>query len=107
MWLEVLKYVSVIISSGIWIALIDLWKTKRNKKSADKQMLLGLGHDRIYESCSKILDRGWVTIDELENLEYLFVPYKKLGGNGTAERLMDLVVKLPHHKSVDNDEKMG
>ena len=35
-------------------------------------------------------------MDEYDNLKnYLYEPYKKLGGNGTAERVMDEVDKLP------------
>ena len=99
MWVEVLKYASVIISSGIWVAILNWYKDKRNIKSADKQMLLGLGHDRIFELCNIYLERGWITVDELENLNnYLFEPYTKLGGNGTCARLMEEVCKLPHRK---------
>lgn len=95
MWVEVLKYLSVIISSGIWVAILNCYKEKKNIKSADKQMLLGLGHDRLFDLCMKYLDRGYVTADEYENLNYLFEPYKQLGGNGTCERLMENVYKLP------------
>ena len=35
-------------------------------------------------------------MDEYDNLKnYLYEPYKKLGGNGTAERVMDEIDKLP------------
>lgn len=49
-------------------------------------MYLGLG----------CIDRGWFTQDEYENLNtYLYEPYKKLGGNGSALRVMQEVNKLP------------
>lgn len=86
-----------LIGSGVWVSLIELLKEKINRKSADKQMILGLGHDRLYQLCEHYIDRGYVTVDELENLEYLYVPYKKLGGNGTGERLFNQVNSLPHH----------
>jgi hypothetical protein len=45
---------------------------------------------------TQYIKRGYVTKDEFENLhDYLFVPYKKLGGNGTAEKVMDDVKRLP------------
>ena len=67
-----------------------------DKKDASKEMILGLAHDRIMYLCMFYLDRGdWITHDELENLEeYLFKPYLKMGGNGTAKVLMERVVKL-------------
>ena len=107
MWVEVLKYVSVIISSGIWVAILNCYKEKKNIKSADKQMILGLGHDRLFDLCVKYIERGWITADELENLNYLFEPYKSLGGNVTCERLMEDVFKLPHKRVVTKYETVS
>lgn len=84
--------VSVLGSSGLWAFL----QSKMDKNNAKTRMILGLGHDRIIYLCEAYIDRGWLTHDEYENLyEYLFIPYKNMGGNGTAERLMKEVEKLP------------
>ena len=84
--------VSVLGSSGLWAFL----QSKMDKNNAKTRMILGLGHDRIIYLCETYIDRGWLTHDEYENLyEYLFIPYKNMGGNGTAERLMKEVEKLP------------
>ena len=41
------------------------------------------------------IQRGYITKDEYENLhDYLYLPYKKLGGNGTAEKIMKEVDRL-------------
>lgn len=41
------------------------------------------------------IKRGWITKDEYEDLrDYLYKPYKELGGNGSAERIMLEVDKL-------------
>jgi hypothetical protein len=62
-------------------------------------MLIGLGHDRIMFLGMKYIERGFITQDEYENLyDYLYKPYKKLGGNGSAERVMKEVDKLPIKK---------
>ena len=59
-------------------------------------MLLGLAHDRIIWLCEKYIDRGWISTEEFENLhDYLYIPYKEMGGNGSAERLMNIVKTLP------------
>ncbi len=43
---------------------------------------------------------GYITQDEYENLyEYLYKPYEKLGGNGSAKRIMTEVDQLAIHKS--------
>ena len=62
-------------------------------------MLLGLGHDRIIYLGGQYIKKGYVTEAEFENLnKYLYEPYKKLGGNGTAEKIMTDVKKLPIEK---------
>lgn len=83
--------------SGIWTALFDYLKTRRNKLTVEQKMLLGLAHDTLYSRLDVYLDRGYVSMDELENLEYIIIPYKQLGGNGTCERMYEAVCKLPHH----------
>lgn len=55
---------------------------------------LALSHDKLYNYCTTYLERGYVTVGELDNLEYLFDSYKKLGGNGTGEHLYNEVKKL-------------
>ena len=62
-------------------------------------MLKGLGHDRIMFLGMSYIDRGYITQDEYENLyQYLYRPYEKLGGNGSAKRVMQEVDKLPIKK---------
>lgn len=84
--------ISVMGSSGLWAFL----QKRADKKDASRLMILGLGHDRIIALCEKYIERGSLSCDEYENLyEYLYKPYKDMGGNGTAERLMEEVKKLP------------
>ena len=93
-WLQIVLtiFTSVLASSGLW-AFLGGWLTRN---TAEKEMLLGLGHDRIMFLGLKYLDRGWITQDEYENLnDYLYAPYKKLGGNGSAQKIMSEVEKLP------------
>lgn len=88
-----------VFSSGMFqliIFLIQRHDSKNGKKSAESDMLLGLGHDRIVFLGEQYIQRGFISRDEYENLhDYLYKPYQKLGGNGTAERIMDEVGKLP------------
>ena len=85
---------SVLASSGFWAYFIK----KLDKNSAEKEMLRGLAHDRIIYLGMTYIERGWITQDEFENLnDYLYVPYEKLEGNGSAKKVMDGVKKLPMH----------
>ena len=87
---------SVIASSGLWAILHHMG----DRISAEKEMLVGLAHDRIVYIGMQYVERGYITRDEYENLhDYLYVPYAKLGGNGSAKRVMDEVDKLPIHAS--------
>lgn len=93
-WLQIIVTIltSVLASSGLWAFL----GSRLDRHSAEKEMLLGLGHDRIMERGMKYLDRGWITQDEYENLHvYLYEPYKKLGGNGSAHKIITEIDKLP------------
>lgn len=56
---------------------------------------IALLHDKIYKYCSEFIESGKVSIDDLNNLEYLFKSYKSLGGNGTGETLYNRVKELP------------
>ena len=83
---------SMIASSGMW-AFLSQRLTKRDVKT---EMLVGLAHDRIMFLGMSCIERGFITQDEYENLyEYLYKPYEKLGGNGSAKRVMTEVNKLP------------
>ena len=82
---------ALLASGGYW----SYKMSKNNHKTAESKMLMGLAHDRIVELGMKYIDRGAITRDEYENLyDYLYLPYKELGGNGSAERVMEVVKQL-------------
>lgn len=86
---------AVLASSGFWALVQKL----TDKKDAKTQMLVGLAHDRILYLGMFYVQRGYITKDEYENLyDYLYKPYLKMGGNGSAKRVMGEVDKLPLHK---------
>lgn len=83
---------TIIASSGFWTYILK----KQTSRSSESKMLMGLGHSRIIELSLIYIQNGSITQDEYNNLyTYLYLPYKELGGNGTAERIMDEVSKLP------------
>ena len=84
--------VAVLTSSCLW-ALIG---KRQDKNDVERKMLVGLAHDRIIHLGMAYLTRGYITQDEYENLnDYLYQPYEKMGGNGSAKRVMEEVRKLP------------
>ena len=87
--------VAVLTSSGLW-ALVS---KREDKNNAERKMLVGLAHDRIIHLGMTYIQRGEVTQDEYENLnDYLYAPYEKMGGNGSAKRVMEEVRRLPIRK---------
>lgn len=87
---------AVFASTGFWAFLSTLIQRRDKKESAEAQMLKGLGHDRICYLGSVYIKQGYISKEDYENLhDYLYKPYKKLGGNGTAEKVMKEVDKLP------------
>lgn len=97
-WIQMIITIvcSVIASSGFWA-----WIMKRMERNDTKtEMLRGLAHDRIVYLGMEYITRGWITKDEYENLyEYLYKPYEKMNGNGSAKKIMNEVNRLPIHEA--------
>lgn len=97
-WIQMVVTIvcSVLASSGLWAYI----SKHSDQKDAKTQLLIGMAHDRIMYLGMSYIERGYITSDEYENLqEYLYKPYEKAGGNGSAKRVMLEVNKLPIVKS--------
>lgn len=89
--------VSVFGSTGVW----TFFQKRAERKDVKTELLVGLAHDRIMTLGMEYIHRGSITADEYENLShYLYEPYHKLGGNGSAERI---VREVDHLKISDDD----
>lgn len=94
---------AILASSGFWAFItVIVQKHLENKysvssrMSVEREMLIGLAHDRILSLGMKYIQRGYITRDEYENInQYLYEPYSKLGGNGSAKKIMEELNKLP------------
>lgn len=88
-WLETL-FTAVI---GAFSLLIKKLYSKLKQELSTQKMLkegmLAILHDRLYQLCTKYIDKGEIAVDELENLEYLYLSYHNLGGNGTGTTLFN------------------
>ena len=80
---------TAITSSGVMSLIVYLIqrhdKRKDDAKAKDSvinRMLFGLGHDKIVYLTDKYVKRGAITLKEKRNLEFLYIPYKEMGGNG-------------------------
>lgn len=83
---------AVIASNGFW----TWWMRRQEKHSATNRLLIGLAHDRIMTLGMQYIHQGSITADEYENFRtYLYEPYHDAGGNGSAEKIMTEVNRLP------------
>jgi hypothetical protein len=96
-WIQELFALIIAVITWLWRALL------RRKQENDeiKEGMMALLHDRIYQACSFFIARGWCSPEDRSNLEYLYKPYKALGGNGTGESLYHKCMELP----ISADEK--
>lgn len=87
--------VAIISSSGVW----GLFNLAIQKKSESNRLLIGIAQHLIVRESHRLLDQGYMTTDEYRNLRKgLYQPYKQLGGNGLAEKMVNEVEKLPISK---------
>ena len=73
------------------------WKDDQTTLSQKQsEMLLGLAHDKIVYLGSQYIERGSITMQELDDFDkYLYEPYTELGGNGTGKMIWERVNDLP------------
>lgn len=87
---------AVFASGGLWAFITAVYNNHSKKQNAYLKLMLGLGHREIVECGKEYIERGYITYDEYEDLiHYLYDPYVELGGNGSAEKVMQEIKKLP------------
>ena len=86
---------AVFASTGFWALVQAIVIKLMDRRSAERAALLGLLHERLVEQCESYLDRGYATEGEIRDLEeYIYTPYRNLGGNGTGEQMFDKTREL-------------
>ena len=82
-------------STGFWA-----WLSNRNRReSSVTRLILGLAYAEIIRRSETYIERGYIATDEYNELShYLYEPYRDMGGDGTAEKLIEEVKKLPTRK---------
>lgn len=99
-WLQLAltSLVTLGASSGFWAYL----QFKDRTRTATARLLMGIAYEHIMTYGVAYIRRGWATGDEYDELrKYFYEPYRALGGNGAAERVMNEVEKLPFGPHAD------
>lgn len=92
-------------------------QTKQEDMSRDadiallKNAILAQLHDTIYRLTEEYIERGYITLDELDNLEYIYQSYQALGGNGSGEyrflKVKELTIKAGSDPALDKLIRQG
>ena len=82
---------ALLTSSGLWAFL----GSRLEKNSAERELIVGIGHIELVFFGMQFLERGWITRDEYETMQELYKPYVKLGGNGSGTKIMKEIENLP------------
>lgn len=102
-WLRVLTI--IVGSGGLTTSLMVYLRSRDNNRKARERLTMGLAQAQIISLGLEYIKRGSVTYDEYENLyKYLYLPYKELNGNGSAERVMHRVSNLPFQPREDHSD---
>lgn len=94
----IVKYWLEFFFSGV-LALLGAGYRKLNLKLKEqgkmKEGILAILHDRLYQVCRFHIHQGWIDVESMKNVEYLYDSYHDLGGNGTGTELYNRVNSLP------------
>lgn len=88
-WLEFAFTLIITFLSFLIKRLYGKLKHELTTQKMLKEGMLAMLHDRLYQLCTNYIERKSITVDELENLEYLYKSYHNLGGNGTGTALFN------------------
>ena len=87
--------------SAIIVAILNHhWAKKRGTSTkldalCEAQKVLMI--DRVRWLGESYIIRGYITLDEKENLVEMYQAYKNLGGNGHLKTVMEEIDRLPMH----------
>lgn len=91
-WIQ--ELFALVIAGLTWC--IRKLRKKKTENDVLRDAMMALLHDRLYAACSFFIAQGWCSLEDRNNLEYLYRPYKELGGNGTGENLYRKCLSLPY-----------
>ncbi len=86
---------AIFASTGFWACVQAVILKHMDRRSAERAALLGLLHEKLVAQCEVYLDKGYISEGQYRDLdEYIYQPYRNLGGNGTGAEYMKRVQSL-------------
>lgn len=74
--------------------LISSQQESKKEMEAIKKGNITILHSLIYKECKKYINDGTISIQDYDDLTYLYKAYKNLGGNGVAEKMYNKITDL-------------
>lgn len=90
------------ITMGYTKKVLKKVKNTNDRLDSHEAALVAMLHDKLFSKCTEYLDRGWCSVEEMDNLSYLYDSYHNMGGNGTGSAIYNRVLTLP---TISPDEK--
>lgn len=110
-FLEINSIIVAISGGGVFSIILGSMKVvmKKSRDTDDRlkthdAALIAILHDKLYTKCNEYITRGYATVDEINNLRYLYDSYHDLGGNGTGTKLYERVINLPTKQEVQEND---
>lgn len=94
-WLQVVFGGAVSVLSLLMKYLWGTIKREHEEQRLLRGAVLAILHDRLYSLARYYLSQKCLTIQDLDNLEYIYNAYHALGGNGTGTDLFNRCKALP------------
>lgn len=60
-----------------------------------KQASLATLHSQLYDKGERYIKSGHISLAQLDDIKYTWLPYSGLGGNGTGEMIYNKCLQLP------------
>lgn len=99
----IIAVISIFASGGFWTYMQYMSQRKDRqrevitKETVDNLCAASLStlHTNLYRLTKTVIKRGYITADELDELENVYKPYHALGGNGTGKIYYERAKSLP------------
>ena len=95
-------YIFLTAICGLLGFAIGIIRKVNNKMDSIGGGLQSVLRNDIHDAYHKHTEKGFCTVEEKENIQKLYKHYKNLEGNGTADRLVDEINKMPTSGRKDN-----
>lgn len=71
------------------------FKAQKIEQEAIEEGIKAILHDRLYLAHAHYTVQGYCSLQDKKNIEYLYRPYERLGGNGTGQQAYKEIMELP------------